>query len=151
MDLWMQENPGRSMSIHVIPSIVSYAYQLAFTPSNIAARFRKTGIYTFGKNAITPDEYLQNYATYQLFSSEEMIQPKDSSTMQNNSSSIIQTDITSQLVQQDILTASHEKKKNLDDDDPSCLDVSTERIRPLGHLEDRPLTSRPRFKAKSTI
>ena len=69
--------------------------------------------------------------------------------MQNNSSSNIQTDITSQLVQQDISTASHEKKQSLDDDDPSCLDVSTESIRPLGHLEKRPSTSCPRFEAKA--
>ena len=77
MDSWMRENPGRSMSIHVIPSIVSYAYPLAFTPSNIVAGFRKIGIYPFDLNAITPDEYLQNYATFRPFSSEEMIQPQD--------------------------------------------------------------------------
>ena len=71
--------------------------------------------------------------------------------MQNNSNSNIQTDIASRLVQQDIPTAPHEKKQSLDDDDPSCLDVSTESIRPLGHLENRPSMSRPRFKAKSTI
>ena len=80
-----------------------------------------------------------------------MIQPQVAATMQNNSSSTIQTDITSQLVQQDIPTAPHEKKQSLDDDDPSCLDVSTESIRPLGHLENTPSTSRPQFKAKSTI
>ena len=57
----MRENPGRSMSIHVIPLIVSYVFPLAFTPSNIAAGFRKTGIYQFDRNAITPDKYLQSY------------------------------------------------------------------------------------------
>ena len=150
MDSWMRKNPGRSMSIHVIPSIVSYAYPLAFTPSNIVAEFRKTGIYPFDRNAITPDEYLQNYATFRPFSSEEIIQPQDAATMQNNSNSNIQTDIASRLVQQDIPTAPHEKQ-SLDDDDPSCLDISTESIRPLGHLENRPSTSRPRFKAKSAI
>ena len=120
MDLWMRENPGRSMSILVILSIVSYAYLLAFIPSNIVAGFQKTGIYPFERNAITPNEYLQNYATCRTFSSEEMIQPQDAATMQNNSNSDIQTDITSQLVQQDIPTALHEKKQSLDDDDPSC-------------------------------
>ena len=39
MDSWMRENPGRSMSIHIILSIVSYAYSLAFTPSNIVGGF----------------------------------------------------------------------------------------------------------------
>ena len=139
------------MSIHVILSIVSYAYPLAFIPSNIVAGFRKTGIYPFDRNAITPDEYLQNYATFRPFSSEEMIQPQDAATMQNNSNSNIQTDITInktfRLVQQDIPTAPAEKKQSLNDDDPSCLDISTESIRPLGHLENRPSMSRPRFKA----
>ena len=63
MDIWMKENPGRSMSIHVIPSTVSYAFPLAFTTLNIAAGFRKTGIYQFDRNAITPDQYLQSYGT----------------------------------------------------------------------------------------
>ena len=54
-------------------------------------------------------------------------------------------------MQQDIPTAPHEKKQSLDDDDPSCLDVSTESIQPLSHLENRPSTSHPQFKAKSTI
>ena len=141
----MQENPDRSMSIHVIPSIVSYADPLAFTPSNIVAGFQKIGIYPFDKN-----KYLQSFATYQPFSS-EMIQLKDAATMQNNSSSIIQTDTASQLVQQDIPTALHEKKQSLDDDDPSCLDVSTESTQPLGHLEYRPSTSHSWFKVKSLI
>ena len=82
----MRENPGRSVSIYVIPSIVSYAYPLAFTPLNIVTGFRKTGISPFDQNAITPDEYLQNYATCRPFSSTEMIQPQDAATMQNNSS-----------------------------------------------------------------
>ena len=58
VDTWMRENPGGSMSIQVIPSIVSYAFPLAFSPSNIAAGFRKTGIYQLDRNAITPDDYL---------------------------------------------------------------------------------------------
>ena len=39
MNLWMQKDPIRSTSIHVIPSIVSFAYPLAFTPLNIVAGF----------------------------------------------------------------------------------------------------------------
>ena len=54
-------------------------------------------------------------------------------------------------MQQDIPTALHEKKQSLDDDNPSSLDVTTESIRPLGHLENRPSTSRPWFKAKSML
>ena len=53
MDSWIRKNPSKSTSIHVIPSIVSYAFSLTFTPSNIAAGFPKTGIYPFDKNAIT--------------------------------------------------------------------------------------------------
>ena len=67
MDTWMRENPGRSMSIYVILSIVFFAFLSAFNPSNIAAGFRKTGIYPFYRNAIAPDEYLQSYGTYSEF------------------------------------------------------------------------------------
>ena len=80
---------------------------------------------------------------------DHFLQSLDATTMQNNSN--MQTDITNQLVQQDIPTALHEKKQSLDDDDSSCFDVSTKSIRPLDQLENRPSTSRPQFKAKSTI
>ena len=56
----MQEpnNAGHSMSIHAIPSIVSYAFPKAFTTSNITAGFRATGIWPFDQNIFGPEKFL---------------------------------------------------------------------------------------------
>ena len=97
MDTWIRENLGRSMSTHVIPSIVSYAFPLAFTLSNIGAGFRKTGIYQFGRSAITPDEYLQSYGTYRefLLNPEEKDPTEETVLVKNTSSPDIQIGVKS--------------------------------------------------------
>lgn len=43
-DDWMINNPGRTMTIYDIPQLVSHAYPLAMTPSNISSGFQCTGI-----------------------------------------------------------------------------------------------------------
>ena len=47
MDKWMQFNPGKIVTIYNIPPLVNKAYLAAFTPSNIQAGFKSTGIYLF--------------------------------------------------------------------------------------------------------
>ena len=49
-----KDNIGKSMTIHVIPKIVSYAFPKAMTPENIRAGFKSTGIYPFDRNILTP-------------------------------------------------------------------------------------------------
>ena len=50
MDEWMRSNPGKIVTIYNIPAfIVNKAYLAAFTPSNIQAGFKSTGIYPFCK------------------------------------------------------------------------------------------------------
>lgn len=46
---WMRNNPGRTMTIYDIPGIVGISFPLAFTPSNITAGFRKSGISPFDR------------------------------------------------------------------------------------------------------
>ena len=52
-DTWMRqkENAEKSMTIHVIPKIVSYAW------------FKATGIYPFDKNIFQPEHFLSAYST----------------------------------------------------------------------------------------
>ena len=59
-DRWMREkeNAGKSMSIHNIPSVVSYAFPKAMTPTNITAGFRATGIYPYDRNIFPPEKFL---------------------------------------------------------------------------------------------
>ena len=58
-----KDNIGKSMTIHVIPKIVSYAFPKAMTPKNIKAGFKSTGIYPFDRNIFPPDKFLSGYTT----------------------------------------------------------------------------------------
>ena len=153
MDTWMRENPGRSMSIHDIPSIVSYAFPLAFIPSNIAAGFRKTGIYPFDRNAIAADEYLQSYGTYREFlpDPEEMDPTKETVLVKSTSSPDTKLGVESLFGQQSRSITSPEQEDQTLSDVAGLLNVSTKSIWPLRHLEPRPSTSRSRSKVRSTI
>ena len=65
VDNWMRqkENAGKSMTIGVIPSIVSYAFPKAMTPANIISGFRATGICPFDRNVFPPEKFLSTYST----------------------------------------------------------------------------------------
>jgi len=47
------QNANKAMTIHVLPAMVAYAFPKAFTPANITAGFRCTGIYPFDRNVFT--------------------------------------------------------------------------------------------------
>ena len=149
----MRKNRSRSMTCYVIPSIVSYVFPLAITPSKIAAGFRKTGIYPFDRNAIIPNEYLQSYGTYRKFlpDPEEMDPTEETVLVKNTSSPDIQIGVESLFRQQGLSIASPEEENQILCDDACLLNVSTESIRPLRHVKPRPSTSRLCSKEKFTI
>ena len=64
-DSWMRDpaNAGKSMTIHVIPSLVSYAFPKAFSTSNIIAGFRSTGIWPFDKSVFPPEAFVSATTT----------------------------------------------------------------------------------------
>lgn len=69
-DNWMREpqNAGKSMSIHVIPLLVSYAFPKAFTTTNITSGFRATGIWPFDRHTFPPETFLPSSVTDRPFS-----------------------------------------------------------------------------------
>ncbi|XP_065663149.1 uncharacterized protein LOC136085724 [Hydra vulgaris] len=52
-DAWMRNNPGKTMTIHDIPTIVQTALPIAFTSIIIQAWFRCTGIYPYNRQVFT--------------------------------------------------------------------------------------------------
>jgi DDE superfamily endonuclease/helix-turn-helix, Psq domain len=65
MDNWMRDpqNANKAMSIHVLPAMVSYAFPKAFTPTNIIAGFRCTGIYPFDRNVFTDVDFMPSFVS----------------------------------------------------------------------------------------
>ena len=64
-DRWCHDatNRGKPMSIHSLPSIVSYGFTHAFSQKNILSGFKSTGIYPFDRNIIPEDRFLPSFTT----------------------------------------------------------------------------------------
>ena len=60
---FMVNHPGQPITIHDISQLIGNAYPLAFTPKNITAGFRVSGICPFDRNVFSEDEFLSSYVT----------------------------------------------------------------------------------------
>jgi hypothetical protein len=54
---WMVGNPGRTITIHELTSIVATAYPVSFTMKNILAGLEKPGILPFSRNAFSNEDF----------------------------------------------------------------------------------------------
>jgi DDE superfamily endonuclease len=54
---WMHANPGIPMTIMNIASCFGFAYPSAFTPKNILAAFKATGIWPFNRDIYTAEDF----------------------------------------------------------------------------------------------
>ncbi len=81
-DNWMQQqvNAGNSMSIHVLPSLVSYAFPKPMTPQNLMTGFKCTGIYQFDRNIFTDADFAPAPVTDRPFAFHNAQLPCQSST-----------------------------------------------------------------------
>ena len=57
---WMLSNSGCSLTIYKLASLSVSAFYRVFTPLNIAAGFKKTGIYPFDDHIFSDDIFLPN-------------------------------------------------------------------------------------------
>ena len=78
-DSWMREkdNAGKSMTIHIIPKLVSYAFIKAMTPETITAGFKATGIYPFDRNVFPEHKFLAGYVTDRPFHQDDPTTPEN--------------------------------------------------------------------------
>ena len=57
MDGWLRSNPGKTVTIYEIPTIVSEAHLSAMTPRNITAGFKSTGIHPFNRDLFAEGDF----------------------------------------------------------------------------------------------
>lgn len=62
-DAWILNNPGKTMSIYDIPSVVCTAYPSAFTPQNIQSGFRVSGVFPYNRDIFTDVDFLASSVT----------------------------------------------------------------------------------------
>lgn len=62
-DKWMLQHPGIPMTIYDSAGRISEALEKSFTPSNIIAGFRKSGIHPFNPEIFTEADFLTSFVT----------------------------------------------------------------------------------------
>ena len=60
---FMVTHPGKPITIHDVAQIVGTAFPLAFTPKNITAGFKHSGIYPLNRNVFSEEDFLCSYVT----------------------------------------------------------------------------------------
>jgi len=71
-DSWMKSNPGKTMVIYNIPSLIKAALPNAATPKNIISEFTSTGIWPFNKDVFTEEDYIPSEVTNRLLVTENV-------------------------------------------------------------------------------
>ena len=95
MDEWMRSNPGKIVIIYNIPALVNKAYLAAFTPSNIQAELKSTGIYPFCRDIFDESAFAPSELTNRSNLNQEITEVGNAQTscqnQKDNLSSIIST------------------------------------------------------------
>ena len=74
---WMLSNPGCPLTTYNLASLSASSFYRAFTPSNIAAGFKKTGIYPFDDHIFSDDMFLPSLVSDQAVPQQEVDEPND--------------------------------------------------------------------------
>lgn len=82
-DAWLRNNPGKTITIHDLPSIAKIALPLALNPTNIVNGFKKTGIMPFNKEIFQDSDYLTSFVTDRPLTHNINVDPEMPSTSTN--------------------------------------------------------------------
>ncbi|GFY08288.1 uncharacterized protein TNCV_1356951 [Trichonephila clavipes] len=127
----MLTNPAKPITIYDVAVNVGTSYPLAFTPVNILAGFRVSGIWPVNPNIFTDDEYLSSSVTDRL---------DPSLNCQNNN--FPEEELESSMVELDVYVSN----SDISDAGPSIsnsnLCVTPEQIRPFPKAKSRSKSNR---------
>ena len=63
VDRWMRSNPGRTVTIYDIPSLVNEAQMAAVTSTNVISGFQATGICPFNRSIFSDIDFVPSFPT----------------------------------------------------------------------------------------
>ncbi|KAB0790231.1 hypothetical protein PPYR_15434 [Photinus pyralis] len=153
---WLRNNPGKSMTIYDIPSLVRDALPQALTPINIMKGFKVSGIEPYNRDIFTDDEFLPAGVTDQPLPNAEssatspVLQLSGSSNA--NSQDMSQPSTSSAHCEQVIPENDSLSPKNKQEhtiQEPK--EFSPEFVRPFPKAEQRKPSTRGRKKRKSAV
>ena len=84
MDEWMRSNPGKIVIVFNIPALINKAFLAAFTPSNIQAGFKSTGIYPFCRDIFDESAFAPSELTNHSYLNQEIIETNNAQTSCQN-------------------------------------------------------------------
>jgi DDE superfamily endonuclease len=134
MDNWMRDpqNANKAMTIHVLPAMVSYAFPKAFTPANITAGFRCTGIFPFDRNIFTDVDFMPSSVSDRpLSASDNAVTDVSGAPTEAGTDNPPATPTPADTIQSTL--------------------ISPEDIRPFARAAARDKTKKPRKSGKSAI
>ena len=103
MDEWMRSNPGKIVTIYNIPASINKAYLAAFTPSNIQAGFKSTGIYPFCRDISDESAFAPSELTNRSYLNQKIIETSNAQTScQNQEDNLFSTISASNLQLNDV-------------------------------------------------
>ena len=133
-DEWLRYNPGKIVTIYNILALINKAYLAAFTPSNIQAGFKSTGIFPFCRDIFDESAFAPSELTSRSYPNQGIIETCNAQTScQNQEDNLFFT----------ISTSNHQLN------DMSY--VSPLEILPVSRAGPRKLTASGRKREKTTI
>ena len=134
MGEWMRSNPGKIVTIYNIPALINKAYLAAFTPGNIQAGFKSTGIYPFCRDIFDENAFAPSELTNRSYLNQEIIETRNAQTScQNQEDNLFSI----------ISTSNHQSN--------DIFYVSPSEILPVFRAGPRKLTASGRKRGKRTI
>ncbi|XP_029674809.1 uncharacterized protein LOC115242559 [Formica exsecta] len=147
-DAWMCNNPGKTMTIYHIPSIINTALPMALTVTNIQAGFRCTGIFSYNRNIFTALDYAPSYVTDRSAPLSEIGNKNEISSTESRDANDEPIPSTSRSVSCELNT----QTQSISDEEINLHEEFTpEAVRPFPKAPPRKEGNRGKRKKKSTV
>lgn len=153
MDSWMRnpENAAASMTIHILPSMVSYAFPKAMSQENIQSGFKCTGIYPFSRNEFSDADFAPASVHDRPLKQQGLSDPENVSLddhLQSNCQDQGSQDFSENIVASSILIS----PEAINEAGPSATKVVTpQEIRPFARARPRDPSKPKRNSGRSAI
>ena len=151
-DSWMKNNPGGTMVIYNIPTLVRTSLLNAATPKNILAGFKSTGIWPYNRQVFSDKDYLPSAVTDRPLIDVENPTVCDRSGQAEHElgENQVKVLVTEKSPGEDFPTPSTSKTENAPISSPTNIHITPQELRPYPKASERKKVTKRR-KIKSAV